>query len=169
MFDTEYTGIEARELLNELFPHRKLVLSQLTFFQRSGVTVPSGGTYRRKRRCYKLEDLLPLAVLIALKDSGIPMKNAKDVPDIIKDNSKTLFSLGKGCRVVGYGEKAELVLPDQRPSTVSIINSYLDGDVKSFLWSYDVGKLAHQLLDLAHKFQDRLFDGIDEAKKVVNG
>ena len=69
----EFSASEIRQVLQGLFPHRRLVLSQFTFFNNIGVSLPTGETFRRGRRCYRLEDILSIATVLALKEEGIPL------------------------------------------------------------------------------------------------
>ncbi len=80
MTETEYSASDIRKLLQQLFPQRRLVLSQFTFFSHRGVARATGETYRRGRRCYRLHDILSIASIIALKEEGIPLKNIRVDP-----------------------------------------------------------------------------------------
>ena len=152
MVEREYSAIEVRELVQKIFPQRKLVLSQFTFFNHAGVSRPSGETYRRGRRCYRLVDLLSVVTVLALKEQGIPLKNIESVPALIQENSATIFNLGAGCRLSGHGSAVCLNLPGG-DSTNTAVDSLLNGDDSQGLlfWSYDVGLLAKQLQAVAEE------------------
>lgn len=111
MVRDEFSATEVRRVLQELFPLRRLVLSQFTFFNQTGVACPTGDTYRRKRRCYRIVDILPIAVVLALKEQGIPLKNISRVPQLIQRQSAEIFRTGRGCRLYGHGETIALQMP----------------------------------------------------------
>ena len=113
MVKNEFSASEIRKLLQELFPLRRLVLSQFTFFNQIGVAKPTGETFRRKRRCYKIADVLPIAVVLALKEQGIPLKNIAHVPLLIQEKAQEIFQFGKGCRLYGMGDSISLKLPEE--------------------------------------------------------
>jgi len=117
----EYNASEVRMILQELFPSRKLVLSQFTFFNQSGVGKPSGTTTRRGRRCYRLPDLLPIATILALKEQGIPNKNVDKAPPLVQDNADLIFSTEGPCQLSGVGDLVHLSLPKQK--TLNIVSS----------------------------------------------
>jgi DNA-binding transcriptional MerR regulator len=104
MSDFEYSATEIRKLLQGLFPHRRLVLSQFTFFNQIGIAKPTGSGFKRGRQCYRLEDLLSIATILALKEEGIPFKNIEVVPKIIQQNAARIFEIGEGCRLSGHGD-----------------------------------------------------------------
>ncbi len=110
--DPEFNASEVRRVLQELFPTRKLVLSQFTFFNQIGVSKPSGESFRRGRRCYKTQDLLPIAVVLALKEQGIPNKNISLVPALVQENCEKIFMTGAGARISGYKDTVCINFPN---------------------------------------------------------
>ena len=145
----EFSASEIRQVLQGLFPHRRLVLSQFTFFNNIGVSLPTGETFRRGRRCYRLEDILSIATVLALKEEGIPLKNIGDSPKVIRECSEKIFSAGPGVRLSGHGASVQLNFPGQHEYSESFIEFLLNTDKPSFFWSFDVGALAVQLRDVA--------------------
>jgi len=150
--DEEYTASHIRKLLQQLFPHRKLVLSQFTFFCQTGVSAPSGEQVRRGRRCFKLVDILPMASLLGVKEEGIPYKNADSLPLLVRDNAEKIFLSGPGTLIAGFGKDLSIRFPKES-WTGSAVEAFLDcetqpGEQRLF-WSYDVGELAKQLLSVA--------------------
>lgn len=146
----EYSASESREIIQSLFPHRRLVLSQFTFFNQVGIARPSGSTFKRGRRCYRLLDLLSIACILALKEEGIPFKNIESVPQIVQNNSKQIFEMGPGCRLLGHGELVGLVLPGREDLGDDVMSSYLSSpSEKMIFWSFDLGLLAAQLRAVA--------------------
>lgn len=151
MAEQEYTATEVRKLLHELFPQRRLVLSQFTFFNQTGVSKATGSTFRRGRRCYRLEDLLSIACILALKEEGIPYKNVEGLPALIQENASLIFALGEGCRLSGFGEQVTLKLKGEG-SVNEVLESFLaEGSQSLLFWSFDVGLLAHQLQAIAER------------------
>ena len=145
MDGTEYSASDIRKILQGLFPQRRLVLSQFTFFNQVGVAKATGKTFRRGRRCYRLEDLLSIACILALKEEGIPYKNVESVPALIQDNSDKIFAAGEGCRLSGFGETVSLSFPHEEKDEAAL-DSFLSGEQTSLLfWCFDVGLLAEQL------------------------
>ena len=148
MLYTEYSATELRRLLQELFPHRRLVLSQFTFYNQVGVARPTGETFRRKRRCYRLIDILPIACILALKEQGIPLKNIASVPGLIQEHSVEIFKVGRGCRLSGMGETIHLHVPGQNDAAgalASLLES--EADLPTLFWGFDVGELSEQLCE----------------------
>lgn len=150
----EYSASDIRRILQQLFPHRRLVLSQFTFFNQIGVAKPTGEQFRRGRRCYRLEDILSIAAVIALKEEGIPLKNISCVPQLIQERSAEIFrsargDVGRGCRLSGFGESVVLLAAGERlPNTA--LDIFLSDDAEGRLfWSYDLGLLAAQIQQLA--------------------
>jgi len=149
----EYSASEIRTILQRLFPHRRLVLSQFTFFNQSGVAKPTGETFRRGRRCYRPFDILSIAAVLALKEEGIPYKNIEPLPAVIQQHSEEIFRLGSPCRVVGYKDFLSLELPARERILVKTNEQNLSpldafaahGSSYSLFWSFDVGALATQL------------------------
>jgi len=109
-FNNEYSATQVRLILQELFPSRKLVLSQLTFFNQIGVSVPTGAGFKRGRRLYRLRDLLPIAVVLALKEQGIPNKNVERAPSFIQEHADEIFKLGSPVQLSGIGDVVYLNL-----------------------------------------------------------
>lgn len=149
----EYTASHIRKLLQQLFPHRKLVLSQFTFFCHAGVSAPSGEQVRRGRRCFKLEDILPMAALLGVKEEGIPYKNAEGLPLLVRQNAEQIFLGGNGTLISGYGKEISLRFPGESWQG-SAVEAFLNHSIsrtgeQMLFWSYDVGDLARQLLLVA--------------------
>ena len=146
----EYSASEIRKILQQLFPQRRLVLSQFTFFNQIGVAHPSGNTFRRGRRCYRLEDILSIGCVLALKEEGIPLKNIKQVPALIQENSELIFRAGLNCRLYGYKDLISLKLP-QDSSAIEPLEIFLteESPEPKLFWSYDVGALAEQLRQIS--------------------
>jgi len=146
---SEYSASRVRNMLQKLFPERRLVLSQFTFFNQCGVAKPSGETFKRGRRCYRLFDILPIATVLALKEEGIPLCNIESVPSLIQQHAELIFQTGAGCRLAGHGPALSLSIPgsfsDARP-----LESLLAEASDHFLfWSFDVGALSETLSKLA--------------------
>lgn len=163
--EVEYSATELRKLLQELFPQRRLVLSQFTFFNQSGISKPTGQTFRRGRRCYRLVDVLPVACVLALKEEGIPFKNIETVPDIIRNRARDIFACGRGVRISGYRTSISLDFPRdshlhscdigaaKRPSNPNqAIEEHLEYNAPLLCWSFDIGFLAQQLENIARGY-----------------
>jgi len=151
----EYSASDIRRLLQELFPHRRLVLSQFTFFHQVGVSKPTGETSRRGRRCYRLQDVLSIACVLALKEEGIPLKNIEQVPRLVQENTDTIFRAGENCRLSGSGEVVTLQMPWDEGINAPL-ELLLTGQADSALfWSFDVGLLSIQLGEIAQGQYDR--------------
>ena len=156
----EYSASEARELMQRLFPHRRLVLSQFTFFNQVKIAVATGETFRRGRRCYRLLDLLSVGCVLALKEEGIPYKNIEAVPGMIQKNAQLIFELGPGCRLSGSGEQVGLNLPGRPLQGEEVLESFLDrsedqlGQNQGIFWSFDLGLLAAQLRSIAEELRE---------------
>lgn len=146
MTETEYSASDIRKLLQQLFPQRRLVLSQFTFFSHRGVARATGETYRRGRRCYRLHDILSIASIIALKEEGIPLKNIDAVPQIIQEHAERIFAAGPNCRLSGYRDSVCLQL-EGVPTTNEPVERFLEDNEATYhlFWSYDLGRLAQQL------------------------
>ena len=146
---SEYNASQIRKMLQELFPHRRLVLSQFTFFNHSGVAKATGVTYRRGRRCYRLEDILSIACVLALKEEGIPYKNIVEVPILMQGNAEKIFAYQHGCRLSGFADVVSLNFAGENQENAAL-NRYLEGSSGNQLfWSFDVGMLAQQLMAVA--------------------
>lgn len=154
----EYSASDIRRVLQELFPTRKLVLSQFTFYNQIGVARPTGETFRRGRRCYRMSDILPIACVIALKEKGIPLKNIESLPSLLQERSEQIFAHGKDCFVSGFGTAVSLQLPGDHSSDVCL-DSFLDGgeEETALFWSYDVGELASRLSAVIASFSERVY------------
>lgn len=140
----EYSASEIRKMLQQLFPHRKLVLSQFTFFNQIGVAKPTGVTSRRGRQCYRLEDVLSIACVLALKEEGISLKNVSELPQLIQQNSKKIFEQGSGCRLSGCADQLSLIFAgESSPNTA--MDAFFDSSEIRMFWSFDVGALAERL------------------------
>ncbi len=157
----EFSASEIRKILQALFPHRRLVLSQFTFFNQVGVARPSGETFRRGRRCYRLEDILSIACILALKEEGIPYKNVEEAPRIIQESAEKIFFIGEGCRISGYGTNVVLTYPGEHPQAEPLVDFLCGGALASseglqselhLFWSFDIGQLSGQLKAVAEKY-----------------
>ena len=141
----EFSASGIRKVLQKLFPQRRLVLSQFTFFNQIGVARPNGSTFKRGRRCYLLGDILPIAVVLALKEEGIPLKNIECVPELIQERAKDIFEKGPGCWLAGHGERISLSMPGSDQANKAL-EDFLDTESSSLLfWGVDVGLLALQI------------------------
>lgn len=145
----EYSASEVRKLLQRLFPHRRLVLSQFTYYNQCGVAKPLGNSYRRGRRCYRLMDVLPIASVLALKEEGIPLKNIEALPPLIHDNLERIFDAGPNTRLHGYGQDIVLLFPGEEAPNVALQSFLTEFQSPSLYWSFDVGLLARQLQALS--------------------
>ena len=155
MTQAEFSASELRKIFQELFPHRKLVLSQFTFYNQVGVAKPSGETFRRGRRCYRLVDLLPIATVLALKEKGIPLKNIEVLPRLLQESAERIFSFGTDCLISGYGEQVHLQMPDEDGEDLCL-EAFLAEETQTMLyWSFDVGKLAAELQDVVARYSER--------------
>jgi|GEM_PF-4102800 len=156
MAKPEYSASQVREFLIDLFPHRKLVLSQLTFFSRTGIAQPTGETLKRGRRCFCLEDILPVACILALKEKGIPLCNVRPVPALLMTHSQRIFAFDGQARLSGCGDKVFLSF-DNDEGMCPVMSSFLSGNEDmSLFWSYDVSALARELLEIAWEYQESL-------------
>lgn len=152
----EYSASQIRRILQQLFPTRRLVLSQFTFFNQIGVARPTGETLRRGRRCYRLEDILSIACVLALKEEGIPLKNIEVVPNLIQENAAKIFLNGDGCRLSGFGSTIHLMFPGDSWEYTALEPFLNTADSTLTFWSYDVGMLARQIRDVALAGQEGL-------------
>ncbi|MBL7662290.1 hypothetical protein JNK13_06005 [bacterium] len=146
MVQAEYTASEMREILRRLFPERRLVLSQFTFFNHSGITKPSGLSYKRGRRCFCLVDILPIAVVLTLKEQGIPLKNANRVPLLVQEKAQEILSFNQTYRLTGFGSHLCLTtLADPQPN---IPLEYFLNETKgdTLFWGLDLSAVAQNLL-----------------------
>ena len=126
-----------------------MVLSQLTFFNQSGVSIPSGEEFRRGRRCYKLVDLLPIACVLALKEQGIALKLISHIPDTIRKNMQEIFSFSKTCKIVGCGDEVALGVEDDGVEE-EFLSRFLSGELpQKLFWVYDLSSTAEQLIRVA--------------------
>ena len=154
--EKEFSAIEVREIIQKLFPHRKLVLSQFTFFGHAGVARPTGDTYRRGRRCFKLADLLPIAAVLALKEQGIPLKNIESAPALIQSHTQDIFST-PGCKLSGYGKSLSLSIPGKNTNN-NALEALLDSNnvEGSLFWTFDLSLLSAQLYQIGSGNYDKL-------------
>ena len=149
MKETEYSASQIRKILQQLFPQRRLVLSQFTLFNHIGVARPTGTTSRRGRRCYRLEDILSIASVLMLKEEGIPLKNVEGLPALVQENADRIFATGPGVRLAGCGAALSLRFPGESWSD-SALESYLGIEGRAPLfWGYDIGLLSSQLQSIA--------------------
>ena len=147
----EYTASEIRTLLQELFPQRRLVLSQFTFFNQIGVAKPTGTTFRRRRRCYRLFDVLSIACVLQLKEEGIPLKNIEPVPGLVQEHAATIFAMGRGCRLSGCGSAVALQLPGESLGSAALDALLMTDRPTGLFWGFDIGRLAERLLAVAEE------------------
>ncbi|MFN8389208.1 MAG: hypothetical protein U0136_02825 [Bdellovibrionota bacterium] len=155
MLYSEYTATELRRLLQELFPHRRLVLSQFTFFNQVGVARPTGETFRRKRRCYRLVDILSIACVLSLKEQGIPLKNIGPVPALVQERSLEIFQNGRGCRLSGMGDAVHLQVPGSAETNSALDRLLSNPEQASLFWAFDVGELAEQLCTTVERLNSK--------------
>ncbi len=149
----EFSASEIRQILQAFYPHRRLVLSQFTFFNQIGVARPTGNSYRRGRRCYRLQDLLSIACVLALKEEGIPLKNIDRVPPLVQEHADRIFNIGSGCRLSGFGDEICLTFPGE-PAIVQPFEDFIANDNAPLLfWAFDVGMLSQQLTAVAAQYQ----------------
>ncbi|MDR2337450.1 MAG: hypothetical protein LBE20_02230 [Deltaproteobacteria bacterium] len=148
----EYSTIEVRNFIQRLFPNRKLVLSQFTFFGHLGVAKATGNTFRRGRRCYRLVDMLSIACVISLKEQGIALKNIEAVPALIQSNVENIFVKKSSCKLNGYGNTISLVIPDELTHNLAL-EQFLDKnlDKHAIFWSFDLSALVNNIKALAHE------------------
>ena len=142
----EYNAIEIRSIVQQLFPNRKLVLSQFTFFGHLGVAKATGNTFRRGRRCYRLIDILSVACVLSLKEQGIPLRNIESVPSLIQHYSKILFSKESGCKLSGYGNTVSLFIPGESEDN-SALSEFLNpaSSKRAIFWTFDISALVANL------------------------
>ena len=160
----EYSATEIRKILQGLFPHRRLVLSQFTFFNQIGIAKPTGSSFKRGRRCYRLQDILSIACILALKEEGIPFKNIETLPPLIQEHAERIFLCGEGCRLSGHAEAIALRFPGDSSENPAL-TSFLSGEHEELLfWGFDIGLLAEQLRDIA----EQMTLGRTPAPLVVN-
>lgn len=150
---SEFNASGVRRIIQEMFPMRKLVLSQFTLYYHMGVATPSGENYKRGRRCYRLYDLLPIALVLILKEQGIPNKNIGHIPRVISEKAERIFETGRGVRVSGFKEVCQLSFPDEISQDAALMAMLEDDNISSGIqdlyWSYDVGYLASELMRVA--------------------
>lgn len=147
MSEKEYSTAEVRNLMLEIFPHRKLVLSQFTFFQQVGVITPTGCTQKRGRKCFRLTDLLSLVAVLELKERGIALKGIEQVPSMIRNQIEEVFKLDTTWRLSGYKGHCSLKNEDQ---TDDALNAFLsdNNSCGKLFWSIDLSMLASKLLEV---------------------
>ena len=148
----EYSASEVRKLLQFLFPQRRLVLSQFTFFNHIGVSKPSGDTYRRGRRCYRLQDLLSIASVLALKEEGIPFKNVEVLPELIHENLNRIFLFSEECFLSGYDEKVTMSFGSEARGGETLESFFNSNEKLGLFWGFDITLMARQLIEAAERF-----------------
>lgn len=160
----EYSASEVRKLLQFLFPHRRLVLSQFTFFNQNGVAKPSGDTYRRGRRCYQLQDLLSIACVLALKEEGIPFKNIECVPELIRENLNRIFLFNDECFLSGFSDVISMKFGEESTQSEALEAFLSSPEQKSLYWGFDITLMARQLIEAAEHYEDNH----DSSVRVAN-
>lgn len=148
MSEGEYSASQLRKILQTLFPHRRLVLSQFTFFNHIGVITPTGETYKRGRRCYRLTDILSVACVLALKEEGIPLKNINQVPELIRARAGEIFEQGSSLRLSGFGQTVFLQDLTTTQNDTALDAFLNEPDQTLLYWNYDVGLLARKLKEV---------------------
>lgn len=149
----EYSASEIRKILQQLFPQRRLVLSQFTFYNHCGVAKPTGDTFRRGRRRYRLPDILPIACVLALKEEGIPLKNISLLPTLVQECAEKIVGSGESCKLSGYGEHIHI---ENGTANTALEAFLLNTDGTHIFWSYDVGLLAKQLKNIIFNQQSEI-------------
>ncbi len=162
MLYSEFTASDVRKILHEMFPLRRLVLSQFTFFNQVGVSCPLGETFKRKRRCYRLLDILPIACILELKERGIPFKNINSVPGLLQKNACDIFNLGLGSRLAGVGDMVNLQLKGETLDSLVLDRFLSDTKNQLIFWSLDVGEMGQRILEVA----ERLY-GVEPQRAVA--
>jgi len=141
----EYTTCEIRKFLQQLFPHRQLVLSQFTFYNHIGVAKPSGESFKRGRRCYVASDILPIVVILALKEEGIPLKNLGNSVQAIQSNINSIFHERKPTRLMGFGSTISLHIEGEKEDQIAV-ESFLEDSAETLLfWNIDITSLVTDL------------------------
>ncbi len=166
----ELNASGVRRILQEIFPLRRLVLSQFTLYNQLGITIPSGKTYSRGRRCYKVRDLLAVALILALKEQGIPNKNLENLPSLIHSEVDNIFSLGRGSIVSGFDNALSLRLLGSQTND-GALSEMLDFDKNKYhavnptlapsypiYWAYDVGYLSEDLIKVSKTLYSTLIN-----------
>ncbi len=146
--ESEYSASDIRKILQQLFPQRRLVLSQFTFYNHAGVAVATGETFQRGRRRYRLSDLLPVACVLALKEEGIPLKNISAVPELLQKHAHRIFEEGKSCRISGFADTIVIENQEEPTDNFALERFLNEASKPQLFWSYDVGVLANQLKQL---------------------
>ena len=152
MTNREYCASEVRVILQELFPDRSLVLSQFTFFNHMGIARPTGTSHKRKRRCYRLSDVLPMATVLALKEEGIPLKNIGNAPTLIQEHLLAIENSFQAVLLSGFGESISLSIgTDTYGTEISPIDALLNtNENKSTLfWSFDISALYRDIIAIS--------------------
>lgn len=155
----EFNASGVRRIIQDMFPARKLVLSQFTLYHQIGVSRPSGENFKRGRRCYRLYDLLPIALVLVLKEQGIPNKNIGNMPALISDHAEAIFESGQGVRVSGFKEVCHLSFPESslssKPEDSALLAMLLEdpsnSGIQDLYWSYDIGYLSSELIRVASR------------------
>lgn len=145
----EFSATEVRDLLIRIFPYRKLVLSQFTLFNHRGVFQATGSSFKRRRRCYRLQDLLSISCILALKEKGIQLKNISVVPQLIQQNTERIFDFSSRSLLTGFGSSVSLKF-DQEVNSSPELELFLSGaGDPALFWSFDLTDLARQLVEAA--------------------
>lgn len=156
IFSVEYNATEMRELLVQLFPYRRLVLSQFTFFSNEGMVEATGQTLRRGRRCYRITDILPMVCIFALKERGIPLKNIKELPQAIRENIDLIFNREHQARIFGYGNSVSLLFDQDCRSSEELKCFLSDNNSHNLYWMYNLSELAANLLRVAEGQEQKM-------------
>jgi hypothetical protein len=149
MSQKEYSACEIRRILQALFPNRRLVLSQFTFFNQIGLAKATGNELRRGRRCYTLENILPIAAVLALKEEGIPFKNLGDVHNAIHDKLDKIFDASETSLLMGYGDCVRLNIASESTPMDPLDLMLGSTNSPSLFWCFNLGVLAQQLITIA--------------------
>ena len=161
----EYTASDVQCILQEIFPRRKLVLSQLTLFSQNGVCIPTGSSFRRGRRCYVLQDVLPAVCVLALKEEGIPFKNISFLPQLIRNSAELIMQAGCGVRITGCGNAVSLVVNGNWMENVSIDALINEANNTHLFWSCDASALGSRLVQVSQNGQQ---SGHKQLLQLVN-
>ena len=110
--------------------------------------------------------MLPIALVLALKEEGIPFKNIEVVPDLIRSKASQILKMGPGSRVSGQGETIGLSLAEEEDTVPALEELLKEGSVK-FFWSFDVGILATQLQAVVEIYLRDLQQGQDSLSRAA--
>ncbi len=146
----EFTACEIRKVLQQLFPHRQLVLSQFTFYNQIGVAKPSGSSFRRGRRCYAAGDIVPIATVLALKEEGIPLKSIGDAPLRIQQHIAKIYYQNRQTNLMGFGNTISLSIEGESNDTTALDAFLSDPTRRLLFWNFDVSALAQQIRSIVN-------------------